>query len=116
MGRGLSLGRSAAPNSSLSAHVEVKWALAAAVVELRDTSGVVVTGTYFQAALPASLGDRLKLPGVSVQVTWSHLCVSLHTSRVPDKRPSLCCSGFWPDGAIHILTLLFAIHLSVSGQ
>ena len=109
-------GRSGAPNSSLSARVEVKWALATAVVELRDTAGAIVTGTYFQTTLSASLGDRLEVSGVSVQVTWCHLSVSLLTSRVPEKWPSLCCSGFWPGGAIHILTLLFAVHLSVSGQ
>lgn len=116
MGRGLSRGRSAAPNNSLSARVEVKWALATAVVELRDTAGAIVTGTYFQTTLSASLGDRPEVSGMSVQVTWSHLCVSLLTSRVPEKQPSLCCSGFWPGGAIHILTLLFAVHSSVSGQ
>lgn len=106
MDRGQCRGRSAAPNSSLSAHVAVKWALATAVVELRDTLVPLSQGheAYFQAVLPASRGDRPELPGVSVQVTWCLLCVSLLTSRVLDKWPSLCCSGFWPDGAIHILT------------
>lgn len=105
MGKGLFRGRSAAPNSSLSARVEVKRA-GTPLVPLPQ-------GHIFRQhfLLPWET-DRRPL----VQVTWCHLSVALLTSRVPEKRPSLCCSGFWPGGAIHTLTLLFAIHLSVSGQ